>query len=132
MGCGESKHDVATGNTIAKTKGQESKDGSSVQQQEENNNDANSKEVGAQKENENGENEDSKEGDKKKEREKEWDSSGDNVEAVISDGMSGKTVYYSPNNNNVNDVSNDDERSNDGVEEKGSVEDTIEEMKNGL
>ncbi|GFZ08971.1 hypothetical protein Acr_20g0007790 [Actinidia rufa] len=70
---------------------------------------------------------------KKEEREKEWNSSGDNVEAVISDGISGKTVYYSPNNNKVNNVSDDDERSNDGVEEKGSVEYTIEEMrKNGL
>ncbi|XP_057467690.1 uncharacterized protein LOC130757067 [Actinidia eriantha] len=129
MGCGESKHDIATGNTITKTKGQKSKDGSSMQQQEEeNDNDANSKEIGAQKENEKDENEDSKEGD-----EKEWHSSGDNVEAVISDGMSGKTVYYSPNNNKVNDASDDDERSNEGVEKKGSVEDTIEEMKkNGL
>ncbi|GFZ21841.1 hypothetical protein Acr_29g0010030 [Actinidia rufa] len=133
MGCGESKHDVSTGNTIAKTKSQKSEDGSLVQQQqEENNNDANNKEVGAKKD-ENGENEDSKEWDEKEEREREWDSSGDNVEAVISDGMSGKTLYYSPNNNMVDHVSNDDEGSNDVVKDKGSVEDTIEEMKkNGL
>ncbi|KAL6970316.1 hypothetical protein U1Q18_030015 [Sarracenia purpurea var. burkii] len=134
MGCGKSKHDVATGNTIKKpnskavaetvpdnVKNADSGDGSSAKQQqkegEEKSKDGASEEAkqrGGEKSMEEfprgggdggveGGGDETKSGDaakggEKEEAEGEKKSAGDGVEAIISDGMSGNTEYYSPKN----------------------------------
>ncbi|KAI8566104.1 hypothetical protein RHMOL_Rhmol02G0013500 [Rhododendron molle] len=138
MGCGKSKHEVATGNTIAKTKRQKSKHDRSSSQRHEGAKGANPEEVQnreAETKHEIVTNADSREsGDEKKIEPsgQEWIngtcSSGDGmtVEAVISDGISGRTEYYSPNNKN----GGHGERVTNRVEEKVSIEYEIREIKN--
>ncbi|KAG5559952.1 hypothetical protein RHGRI_003296 [Rhododendron griersonianum] len=138
MGCGKSKHEVATGNTIAKTKRQKSKhDRSSSQRHEGENKGANPEEAQnreAETKHEIVANADSREsGDEKKiePNEQEWingTSSGDGmtVEAVISDGISGRTEYYSQHNKD----GGNGERVKNRAEEKVSIEYEIREIKN--
>ncbi|KAF7151017.1 hypothetical protein RHSIM_Rhsim02G0012800 [Rhododendron simsii] len=130
MGCGKSKDEAATGNTIAKTKRQKSKhDRSSSQRREGENKGANPEEVQnreAETKHEIVANADSRESRDEKKIEpsgQEWingTSSGDGmtVEAVISDGISGRTEYYSPNNKD----GGNGERVKNRVEEKITME----------
>ncbi|KAG5559940.1 hypothetical protein RHGRI_003287 [Rhododendron griersonianum] len=136
MGCGKSKDEVATGNTIAKTKRQKSKhdDRSSSQRREGENKGANPEEAQnreAETKHEIVANADSRESKKIEPNEQEWingTSSGDGVtvEAVISDGISGRTEYYSPNSKD----GGNGERVKNRVEEKVSIEYETREIKN--
>lgn len=126
MGCGKSKHDeVATKDTITKTKSPKSKhDRSSFQQHEGKIKGVDSEEVRKQEAVTNAgivanaESKGLRDEKKRESNQQEWNGiSGDDhitVEAIISDGISGRTEYFSPNNKVGG---GDGERLSNGVEE---------------
>ncbi|XP_028109339.1 dehydrin COR47, partial [Camellia sinensis] len=158
MGCGKSKHDVAAGNTISKSKSNKNTNvetipenvtndtNTTVQQQKEESEDAKENNVSPVKQEERGEGEkgESKNGDSKKDVATVVDlKEGDNdkkdskekieergVEEVKQDSKTVDTVEAIVSNKV--DVSEESEKSKNVVEEKGSVEEVKTVTENGI